>query len=149
MCIEWCTMNDWTILLFFSSIFKGSAVCVYSMADIRAVFNGPYAHKESADHRWVQYDGRIPYPRPGTVCIQLKNQIIFISPYPLSNSIIINYAHSPQQHVLKIPIIYLQSYISISILHWNLTFFFPLLSKSFRYYRKQWLYHKDQAMLKI
>ncbi|XP_018109815.1 semaphorin 3D S homeolog isoform X1 [Xenopus laevis] len=49
-----------------SSIFKASAVCVYSMADIRGVFNGPYAHKESPDHRWVQYDGRIPYPRPGT-----------------------------------------------------------------------------------
>ncbi|XP_049670269.1 semaphorin-3D isoform X3 [Accipiter gentilis] len=49
-----------------SSVFKGSAVCVYSMADIRAVFNGPYAHKESVDHRWVQYEGRIPYPRPGT-----------------------------------------------------------------------------------
>nr|XP_033815307.1 semaphorin-3D [Geotrypetes seraphini]XP_033815308.1 semaphorin-3D [Geotrypetes seraphini]XP_033815309.1 semaphorin-3D [Geotrypetes seraphini] len=49
-----------------SSIFKGSAVCVYSMADIRTVFNGPYAHKESPDHRWVQYEGRIPYPRPGT-----------------------------------------------------------------------------------
>ncbi|CAO2617302.1 Sema3d [Lemmus lemmus] len=59
-------MNDWIAFLSFSSIFKGSAVCVYSMADIRAVFNGPYAHKESADHRWVQYDGRIPYPRPGT-----------------------------------------------------------------------------------
>ncbi|NXD94099.1 SEM3D protein, partial [Chaetorhynchus papuensis] len=50
-----------------SSVFKGSAVCVYSMAETRAVFNGPYAHKESADHRWVQYEGRIPYPRPGTV----------------------------------------------------------------------------------
>ncbi|XP_004839830.1 semaphorin-3D isoform X1 [Heterocephalus glaber] len=49
-----------------SSVFRGSAVCVYSMADVRAAFNGPYAHKESADHRWVQYDGRIPYPRPGT-----------------------------------------------------------------------------------
>ncbi|XP_019399197.1 PREDICTED: semaphorin-3D [Crocodylus porosus] len=49
-----------------SSVFKGSAVCVYSMADIRAAFNGPYAHKESVDHRWVQYEGRIPYPRPGT-----------------------------------------------------------------------------------
>nr|DBA31363.1 TPA: hypothetical protein GDO54_007224 [Pyxicephalus adspersus] len=49
-----------------SSIFKASAVCVYSMADIRAVFNGPYAHKESPDHKWVQYDGSIPYPRPGT-----------------------------------------------------------------------------------
>lgn len=49
-----------------SSIFPGSAVCVYSMADIRAVFNGPYAHKEGPDHRWVEYEGKIPYPRPGT-----------------------------------------------------------------------------------
>ncbi|KAJ0069427.1 hypothetical protein NL108_006033, partial [Boleophthalmus pectinirostris] len=49
-----------------SSLFPGSAVCVYSMSDIRAVFNGPYAHKESPDHRWVEYEGRIPYPRPGT-----------------------------------------------------------------------------------
>ncbi|CAG5958105.1 unnamed protein product, partial [Menidia menidia] len=49
-----------------SSIFRGSAVCVYSMADIRAAFNGPYAHKEGPDHRWTEYEGRIPYPRPGT-----------------------------------------------------------------------------------
>lgn len=49
-----------------SSIFKGSAVCSYSMADIRAVFNGPYAHKEGPDHRWVEYNGKTPYPRPGT-----------------------------------------------------------------------------------
>ncbi|XP_069765444.1 semaphorin-3D isoform X2 [Narcine bancroftii] len=49
-----------------SSIFKGSAVCAYTMADIRAAFNGPYAHKEGPNHRWVEYDGRIPYPRPGT-----------------------------------------------------------------------------------
>ncbi|XP_013858908.1 semaphorin-3D isoform X3 [Austrofundulus limnaeus] len=49
-----------------SSIFRGSAVCVYSMADIRAAFNGPYSHKEGPDHRWVEYEGRIPYPRPGT-----------------------------------------------------------------------------------
>ncbi|KAG7263663.1 hypothetical protein CRUP_012317 [Coryphaenoides rupestris] len=49
-----------------SSIFRGSAVCVYSMAEIRAVFNGPYAHKEGPDHRWVEYEGKIPYPRPGT-----------------------------------------------------------------------------------
>uniref|UniRef100_A0A8C6WIC7 Sema domain, immunoglobulin domain (Ig), short basic domain, secreted, (semaphorin) 3D n=1 Tax=Neogobius melanostomus TaxID=47308 RepID=A0A8C6WIC7_9GOBI len=49
-----------------SSLFPGSAVCVYSMADIRAAFNGPFAHKEGPDHRWVEYEGRIPYPRPGT-----------------------------------------------------------------------------------
>nr|XP_043880357.1 semaphorin-3D isoform X1 [Solea senegalensis] len=49
-----------------SSIFRGSAVCVYSMASIRAAFNGPFAHKEGPDHRWVEYKGRIPYPRPGT-----------------------------------------------------------------------------------
>ncbi|XP_018541876.1 LOW QUALITY PROTEIN: semaphorin-3D [Lates calcarifer] len=49
-----------------SSIFHGSAVCVYSMASIRAAFNGPFAHKEGPDYRWVEYKGRIPYPRPGT-----------------------------------------------------------------------------------
>ncbi|KAM6947770.1 semaphorin-3D [Lycodopsis pacificus] len=49
-----------------SSIFAGSAVCVYSMASIRAAFNGPFAHKEGPDYRWVEYKGRIPYPRPGT-----------------------------------------------------------------------------------
>ncbi|XP_033482610.2 semaphorin-3D [Epinephelus lanceolatus] len=49
-----------------SSIFRGSAVCVFSMASIRAAFNGPFAHKEGPDYRWVEYKGRIPYPRPGT-----------------------------------------------------------------------------------
>lgn len=37
------------------------------MASIRAAFNGPFAHKEGPDYRWVEYKGRIPYPRPGTV----------------------------------------------------------------------------------
>ncbi|KAL4655687.1 semaphorin-3D-like [Arapaima gigas] len=49
-----------------SSVFKGSAVCVYSMASIRAAFNGPFSHKEGPDYSWVEYKGRIPYPRPGT-----------------------------------------------------------------------------------
>uniref|UniRef100_A0A3B3E0K3 Sema domain, immunoglobulin domain (Ig), short basic domain, secreted, (semaphorin) 3Fb n=1 Tax=Oryzias melastigma TaxID=30732 RepID=A0A3B3E0K3_ORYME len=48
------------------SVFKGSAVCVYSMADIRMVFNGPFAHKEGPSYQWVSYTGKIPYPRPGT-----------------------------------------------------------------------------------
>ncbi|ROI83696.1 Semaphorin-3D [Anabarilius grahami] len=49
-----------------SSVFRGSAVCVYSMASIRAAFNGPFAHKEGPDYRWMEYKGKIPYPRPGT-----------------------------------------------------------------------------------
>ncbi|CAN9512206.1 unnamed protein product [Ophioblennius macclurei] len=49
-----------------SSVFRGSAVCVFSMSSIRAAFNGPFAHREGPDHRWVEYKGRIPYPRPGT-----------------------------------------------------------------------------------
>ncbi|XP_067854395.1 semaphorin-3D-like [Heptranchias perlo] len=49
-----------------SSIFRGSAVCVYSMKTIRTVFNGPFAHKEGPAYHWVEYKGRIPYPRPGT-----------------------------------------------------------------------------------
>ncbi|XP_061779763.2 semaphorin-3D [Nerophis lumbriciformis] len=48
-----------------SSLFRGSAVCVFSMSSIRAAFNGPFAHKEGPDYRWVEYKGRIPYPRPG------------------------------------------------------------------------------------
>uniref|UniRef100_A0A8C3TG32 Semaphorin 3D n=1 Tax=Chelydra serpentina TaxID=8475 RepID=A0A8C3TG32_CHESE len=71
--------SDLTHTSFILSVFKGSAVCVYSMADIRAVFNGPYAHKESVDHRWVQYEGRIPYPRPGTVSVSLIIYFYFYS----------------------------------------------------------------------
>ncbi|XP_038667948.1 semaphorin-3F [Scyliorhinus canicula] len=48
------------------SVFKGSAVCVYSMTDIRTVFNGPFAHKEGPNYQWMPYTGKIPYPRPGT-----------------------------------------------------------------------------------
>ncbi|KAM4821531.1 semaphorin-3B [Thomomys bottae] len=48
-----------------SGIFQGSAVCVYSMNDIRRAFLGPFAHKEGPTHQWVSYQGRVPYPRPG------------------------------------------------------------------------------------
>lgn len=50
-----------------SGVFSGSAVCIYSMAAVRAAFSGPFAHKEGFDYRWVEYKGRVPYPRPGTV----------------------------------------------------------------------------------
>ncbi|XP_067861124.1 semaphorin-3ab [Heptranchias perlo] len=49
-----------------SNIFKGSAVCMYSMSDIRRVFLGPYAHREGPSYQWVPFQGRVPYPRPGT-----------------------------------------------------------------------------------
>lgn len=42
------------------------------MASIRAAFNGPFAHREGPDYRWVEYKGRIPYPRPGTVSTQAR-----------------------------------------------------------------------------
>jgi len=50
-----------------SHVFQGSAVCVYRMADVREVFNGPFAHRESPHHQWGAYEGRVPYPRPGVV----------------------------------------------------------------------------------
>ncbi|KAG7272288.1 hypothetical protein CRUP_018586 [Coryphaenoides rupestris] len=49
-----------------SNIFKGSAVCIYNMADIRRVFLGPYAHRDGPTYQWVPFQGRVPYPRPGT-----------------------------------------------------------------------------------
>uniref|UniRef100_A0A8C2IHR9 Sema domain, immunoglobulin domain (Ig), short basic domain, secreted, (semaphorin) 3Aa n=1 Tax=Cyprinus carpio TaxID=7962 RepID=A0A8C2IHR9_CYPCA len=49
-----------------SNIFRGSAICMYSMADIRRVFLGPYAHRDGPNYQWVPFQGRVPYPRPGT-----------------------------------------------------------------------------------
>ncbi|XP_004451877.2 semaphorin-3B [Dasypus novemcinctus] len=48
-----------------SGVLQGSAVCVYSMNDVRRAFLGPFAHKEGPTHQWVPYQGRVPYPRPG------------------------------------------------------------------------------------
>ncbi|KAL8219230.1 UNVERIFIED_CONTAM: Semaphorin-3A [Gekko kuhli] len=52
-----------------SNIFKGSAVCMFSMTDVRRVFLGPYAHRDGPNYQWVPYQGRVPYPRPGTVSV--------------------------------------------------------------------------------
>ncbi|XP_060932528.1 semaphorin-3E [Limanda limanda] len=49
-----------------SAVFKGYAVCVYSMEDIRAAFNGPFAYRDRPEHRWSPYEDRVPYPRPGS-----------------------------------------------------------------------------------
>ncbi|XP_057887749.1 semaphorin-3G [Melospiza georgiana] len=57
-----------------SHVFRGSAVCVYRMADIREVFNGPFAHRDSPHHQWAAYEGRVPYPRPGVCPSKTTNQ---------------------------------------------------------------------------
>ncbi|XP_074840269.1 semaphorin-3E [Carettochelys insculpta] len=49
-----------------SNIFRGYAICVYHIASIRAAFNGPYAHKEGPEYHWSLYEGKVPYPRPGS-----------------------------------------------------------------------------------
>lgn len=49
-----------------SAVFKGYAVCIYNMEDIRAAFNGPFAYRERPEHHWSLYEERIPYPRPGS-----------------------------------------------------------------------------------
>ncbi|XP_005996380.1 semaphorin-3B isoform X2 [Latimeria chalumnae] len=48
-----------------STVFKGSAICLYTMNDIRRAFLGPFAHKEGPNYQWVPYQGKVPYPRPG------------------------------------------------------------------------------------
>ncbi|XP_062248035.1 semaphorin-3B [Platichthys flesus] len=55
----------YTVFSTSSSVFKGSAVCVYSMNDIRRAFLGPFAHKEGPNYQWVPFQGKVPYPRPG------------------------------------------------------------------------------------
>uniref|UniRef100_A0A8C9YHQ0 Sema domain, immunoglobulin domain (Ig), short basic domain, secreted, (semaphorin) 3B n=1 Tax=Sander lucioperca TaxID=283035 RepID=A0A8C9YHQ0_SANLU len=55
----------YTVFSTSSSVFKGSAVCLYSMNDIRRAFLGPFAHKEGPNYQWVPFQGKVPYPRPG------------------------------------------------------------------------------------
>ncbi|XP_029455360.1 semaphorin-3G isoform X1 [Rhinatrema bivittatum] len=57
-----------------SNVFQGFAVCVYRMADIWEVFNGPFAHKEGPEHQWAAYEGKVPYPRPGVCPSKITNQ---------------------------------------------------------------------------
>uniref|UniRef100_W5NAV7 Sema domain-containing protein n=1 Tax=Lepisosteus oculatus TaxID=7918 RepID=W5NAV7_LEPOC len=49
-----------------SDVLNGSAVCVYRMQDIAAAFKGHFSHKEGPQYKWVEYTGRVPFPRPGT-----------------------------------------------------------------------------------
>ncbi|KTF93964.1 hypothetical protein cypCar_00010298 [Cyprinus carpio] len=42
-----------------------SAVCLYTMNDIRRAFLGPFAHKEGPNFQWIPFQGKVPYPRPG------------------------------------------------------------------------------------
>ncbi|MGH0186218.1 UNVERIFIED_CONTAM: hypothetical protein FKN15_033174 [Acipenser sinensis] len=49
-----------------SNVLNGSAVCVYKMEDIMTVFKGHFSHKEGPEYKWVEYTGRVPFPRPGT-----------------------------------------------------------------------------------
>ncbi|TRY85289.1 hypothetical protein DNTS_032441, partial [Danionella cerebrum] len=55
-----------------SAVFKGYAVCMYSMEEIRAAFNGPFAHRERSDHHWKIYDGKVPFPRPGSCASKIN-----------------------------------------------------------------------------
>ncbi|XP_052008895.1 semaphorin-3E isoform X6 [Xyrauchen texanus] len=55
-----------------SAVFKGYAVCMYNMEDIRAAFNGPFAHRERTDHHWSMYEGRVPFPRPGSCASKIN-----------------------------------------------------------------------------
>ncbi|XP_032892920.1 semaphorin-3G-like isoform X2 [Amblyraja radiata] len=57
-----------------SNVFQGYAVCVYHMADIREVFNGPYAHREGPDYQWTAFEGKVPYPRPGSCPSKITTQ---------------------------------------------------------------------------
>jgi len=56
------------------------------MADILTVFNGPFAHREGPNFQWAAFQGRIPYPRPGTVSSSLgpwtphQPNLVFVNP---------------------------------------------------------------------
>jgi len=66
-----CNISCFISCVSCSAVFKGYAVCVYQMEDIRASFNGPFAQRERPGHHWTPYEDRVPYPRPGSVSVGL------------------------------------------------------------------------------
>uniref|UniRef100_A0A3Q2YVF7 Sema domain, immunoglobulin domain (Ig), short basic domain, secreted, (semaphorin) 3E n=1 Tax=Hippocampus comes TaxID=109280 RepID=A0A3Q2YVF7_HIPCM len=59
-------------IFFCSAVFKGYAVCVYHMDDIRAAFNGPFAFRERPEHHWTPSEDKVPYPRPGSCASKIN-----------------------------------------------------------------------------
>ncbi|KAM6976474.1 sema domain, immunoglobulin domain (Ig), short basic domain, secreted, (semaphorin) 3H [Aplochiton taeniatus] len=49
-----------------SDVLNGSAVCVYRMQDVVRAFKGNFLHKEGPQYKWTGFNGKMPYPRPGT-----------------------------------------------------------------------------------
>ncbi|XP_076831390.1 semaphorin-4G [Brachyhypopomus gauderio] len=59
---------------------KASAICRYSMADVRQAFDGPYMESAEEGGPRTEYKGKVPEPRPGS-CItdQLRARGINVS----------------------------------------------------------------------
>lgn len=51
-----------------------SAICRYDLAEVQAVFAGPYMEYQDGVRRWGRYEGGVPEPRPGSVSAQAWGQ---------------------------------------------------------------------------
>jgi hypothetical protein len=49
---------------------EASAICRYDLAEVQAVFAGPYMEYQDGARRWGRYEGGVPEPRPGSVSTQ-------------------------------------------------------------------------------
>ncbi|KAM9052601.1 semaphorin-4G isoform 6-T6 [Megaptera novaeangliae] len=46
---------------------EASAICRYDLAEVQAVFAGPYMEYQDGVRRWGRYEGGVPEPRPGSL----------------------------------------------------------------------------------
>lgn len=83
----------------YSAVFKGYAVCEYNMEEIRAAFNGPFAHREHTDHHWGVYEGKVPYPRPGSV----SHKTLHNYPYTAFFFITVSYRRLSGLYIISCP----------------------------------------------
>ena len=49
---------------------EASAICPYDLAEMQAVFTGPFMEYQDGARRWGRYEGGVPEPRPGSVSTQ-------------------------------------------------------------------------------
>lgn len=53
---------------------EASAICRYDLAEVQAVFAGPYMEYQDGVRRWGRYEGGVPEPRPGSVSAEAWGQ---------------------------------------------------------------------------
>ncbi|XP_051883650.1 semaphorin-4G-like [Pristis pectinata] len=67
---------------------RTSAVCQYTITDIRKAFDGPYKEDQESPRRWSRYTDPVPEPRPGSCITDEFRRAGFMTSRDLPDSVL-------------------------------------------------------------